>query len=183
MGVRCQIFDVKKVDQKGNITYAQWGTLHLSQGYDMDEAGRDEEPWREKRAFEPLSGRLTFMPSPNIDLDAEIQWDHYKNDISFADLALELNVDRSGGRDDIYEIDYVYLDEGNKGLSYYADVNLIHGLSVGSSLQRDLDQGHNIEKSYWLGYQTQCWGVHLVMEKIDEESRAMLTFNLFGFGE
>ena len=175
--------DVKKVDKKGNISYAQWGTLNLSQGYDMDEALRDEEPWRKKEVFEPLSGILTFMPSPNLDLDAELQWDHYKNDISFADLSLELNVDRLGGKRDIYEVDYVYLDEGNKGLSYYLDVNLISGFSAGSSLHRDLDRGHNIEKSYWIGYRSQCWGVRLVMEKFDEESRAMLTFNLLGLGE
>jgi LPS-assembly protein len=175
--------DVKKVDEKGNITYSQWGTLSLIQGYDMDEARRDIVPWRKREAFEPLSAILTFMPSPNLDLDAEARWDHYKNDISFADLSLEFNFERSSGKKDIYEIDYVYLDEGNKGLSYYLDVNLVHGFSAGSSLQRDLDRHHDIEKSYWLGYRSQCWGVRLIVEKFDEDSRVMLTFNLLGLGE
>ena len=93
--------DVKKVDKKGNITYSQWGALSLSQGYDMDEARRDKEPWRKREAFEPLSGMLTLMPSANLDIGAEVQWDHYKNDISFADLSLGLNLDRSGGKKDI----------------------------------------------------------------------------------
>ena len=146
------------------------------------EARRDEEPFRSNEPLEPLSGIFTFMPYRNLDFDAEIQWDHYSHDISFADLSLEYIVDRSGGRKDTYEIDYVYLDEMNKGLSYYLNVNMAHGFSLGSSLQRDMDTGHNIENSYWLEYSTQCWGVRMTYENFDNESRVMFTFSLLGLG-
>ncbi|MDB9822604.1 LPS assembly protein LptD [Deltaproteobacteria bacterium] len=175
--------DVKKKDNKDNITYARWGSLNLSQGFDLDEARSDEEPWRKKEPFEPLMGTLTLMPFPALDLDAEALWDHYKNEISFADLSIEFDFERSGGRKDIYEIDYAYLDKGNKGLGYYLNVNLISGFSFGNSLKRDMDLGHNIEKNYWIEYLAQCWGARLTVEKIDEESNIMLTFHLLGLGD
>jgi len=163
--------DVKKQDSKGDITYSQWAFLNLTQGYDPN-----------KSHFEPLTGILTLMPFHGLDLDTEFRWDHDKNQISYADLSLEFDMNRSGGRQDIYEIDYVYLNEGNKGLSYYLNVNLAHGFSLGSSLQRDMDLGHDIEKSYWIEYLAQCWGTRLTFEKFDEESRIMLTFRILGLG-
>jgi LPS-assembly protein len=163
--------DAKNQDSKGNITYSQWADLNLTQGYNLDES-----------RLNPLTGTLTLMPFPELDLDAEFHWDHYKDEISFADISLEFNMDRSGGRKDSYEIDYVYLDEGNKGLNYYVNVNMAYGFSAGSSLQRDMDLRHNIENSYWIEYLAQCWGARLTVEKFDEESRIMLTFRILGLG-
>jgi LPS-assembly protein len=164
--------DVKKQDSKGNITYARWVAFSLAQGYDNDES-----------AFEPLAGLLTLMPLPGLDLDTEFRWDHDKDKISFADFSFDFVMERSGGRQDTFEIDYVYLDEGNKGLSYYLNVHLPHGLSAGSSLQRDIDLGHDIEKSCWIEYLAQCWGVRLTLERFDEESSINLTFRLLGLGD
>ncbi|MFH1487420.1 MAG: LPS assembly protein LptD, partial [Pseudomonadota bacterium] len=48
-------FDVRKKNSEGEVTYNQWGTFSLSQGYDLHEAGRDTEPSREKQPFEPLA--------------------------------------------------------------------------------------------------------------------------------
>lgn len=163
--------DAKNQDSKGNITYSQWADMNITQGYNLDES-----------RLTPLTGTLTLMPFPELDLDAEFHWDHYKDEISFADLSLDFNVNRSEGRKDTYEIDYVNLNEGNKGLSYYLNVNIAHGFSAGSSLQRDMDLGHNIQNSYWLEYMAQCWGARLTVEKFDEESRIMLTFRILGLG-
>jgi len=165
------LMDAKKQDSKGNITYSQWADLNLTQGYNLDES-----------RLTPLTGIFTLMPSPDLDLNAEFHWDHYKDEISFADLSLKFNISRSEGRKDSYEIDYVNLNEGNKGLSYYLNINLVHGFSAGSSLQRDMALGHNIENSYWLEYMAQCWGTRLTVERFDEESRIMLTFRILGLG-
>jgi hypothetical protein len=175
--------DVRKEDKKGNIDYAQWGTLSLSQGYDIDEAGRDYEPWRKKEPFEPLVGILTFMPFPSLDLDAEVHWDHYREAVLFSDFSLELRIDRSGGRKDSYQIDYTYFKDGSKGFNYNLNVNLIYGFSAGSSLSRDVELGQDIERSYWLGYTSQCWAIKLMLEKSDEESTIMVHFNLLGLGD
>jgi len=164
--------DVKKQDSKDNITYARWAAFSLAQGYDNDES-----------SLEPLTGLLNFMPLPGLDLDTELRWDHDKDKISFADFSLDYNMERSGGRQDTFEIDYVYLNEGNKGLSYYLNVHLPYGLSAGSSLQRDMDLGHDIEKSCWIEYLAQCWGARLTLERFDEESSIKLTFRLLGLGD
>ena len=177
------LMDVRKEDDKGWITYAQWGTFGLSQGYDIDEAGRDERPWQKKEPFEPLVGTLSLMPFPNLDLDVETHWDHYDNDISFADLSLELSIDRSGGRKDSYEIDYQYTEEGNENINYRLDINLLYGFSAGTSLKRDLNIGHNLGSSYWLEYQSQCWGVRLITAKLEGIESVMVSFRLLGFGD
>jgi len=177
------MLDAKKVDSKGSTTYSQLGTFSLSQGYDIDEAQRDEEPWKKKEPFEPLKGVMTFMPFPDLDIDAEAHWDHYDDDISFADLSLELEVDRSGGRKDSYEIDYVYQKDSNKSLSYSLNVNLLPRFSAGSTLKRDLDIDQNIENSYWVEYESQCWGVRMTAAKLDDVSSIMLTFRLLGLGD
>ena len=116
-------------------------------------------------------------------MDAEVQWDHYKDDFSYADIGLKLNVDRSNGRTDIYRLDYVYNDDGSKGLSYYVKINLTRGFALGSTLQRDIEISHDVEKSYWLEYNSQCWGIRLGNQQYDEESRVMLSVKLFGFSD
>jgi LPS-assembly protein len=163
--------DAKNHDSEGNITYSRWADLNLSQGYDLDESRLNQ-----------LTGTLILTPFPDLDLNAQFRWDHHKHEISFADLSLEFDMERSGDRKDTYRVDYVDQDGLNKGLSYYLNINMLYGFSAGSSLKRDMDLGHNIENSYWLEYLSQCWGVRFTVERFDEESSIMLTFRLLGLG-
>jgi LPS-assembly protein len=176
------LLDARKENDKGHVTYSQWGTFSLSQGFDIDEAKRDEEPGLEREPFEPLVGILTFMLLPNLDLDAEVRWDHDDDDISFTDLSLDLTIDRSGGRKDIYGIDYQNVEGEGETINYRVHVNLSYGFSVGTSLRRDLDVGDTVESSYWLDYQSQCWGVRLITETLDEVDTVMVAFRLLGVG-
>ena len=177
------LLDVKKEDDKGNITYAQWGSMSINQGYNLDESCCPSGSLRKQGPFEPLAGILTFMPFPDLKLNAEAHWDHYENAVSYADLSFGFMMERSGGRKDTYEIDYTYLRDGSKGLGYYVDINLLYGFSAGTSLRRDIDLGQNIERSYWIEHTSQCWGIRLGFEKIDEESNIMVTFRLLGLGD
>lgn len=176
------LLDSKKEDAEENVTYAQWGSLSISQGYSLAEDRRDSEPQRKREPFEPLVTVLRIMPFAGLNLNAEAHWDHYRDAVTFADLSLELEVDRSGGRKDSYGIDYSYLKEGDKGLNYYLNVNLFHGFSAGSALERDMEMERDINQSYWLEYLSQCWGVRLTLEELDEESSIRVTFRLLGLG-
>ena len=98
-------------------------------------------------------------------------------------MSLDLTVDRSGGREDIYEVDYVNYKYGQRSINFWVDLNLAYGFSVGSSLERDLDLSENISNSYWLNYKSQCWGVKLIGEIEDDETSIMLEFNLLGLGD
>jgi LPS-assembly protein len=176
--------DVRKKNKKGEVTYNQWGTFSLSQGYDLHEARRDTEPSREKQPFEPLVGILTFMPYHWLDLDAEAHWDHDRNEVSYTDFSLELTVSRTGGRKDSYEVQYQY-DKGEeiKSLNYQVSVNLVYGVLVGTSLRRDLELKHTLESSYWIEYKSQCWGVRLTADSLDNVNSIMVSFDLFGIGD
>lgn len=176
------LLDARKETGKGEVSYAQWATFNLSQGFNLEEARRDEEPWRGKQPFEPLVGILTLMPFQELEFDAEVHWDHSSDDISFTDLSLELSVYRSGGRKDTYEIDYQYSEGGPENLNYRININLLYGFSTGTSLKRDLNLKHNLESSYWLQYETQCWGVRLVTGTLDGIDSVMVTFTLKGLG-
>ena len=176
------LLDARSEDDKGGMTYTQWSTLSLSQGYDINEARRDEEPWREKNPFEPLVGILTLKPFPDLYLDAEARWDHEEDEMSFADTSFELSVKRSGGRKDRYKIDYIFVEGENENLNYSLDVNLLYGFSAGTSIKRDLRAGREIQSSYWLEYQSQCWAVRLTTERLDSMDSIMVLFRLTGLG-
>ena len=175
--------DARLEDEKGSATYRQWATLNLSQGYDIDETRRHKEPGEKKKPFTPLSTELTVNPFPDFDLRAAAEWDHYDHRIASADLCLELSIDRSRDRKDTLKVDYKYERDSRKSLNLWLNANLIDGFSVGSSLERDLDLGQNISNSYWLEYESQCWGVKFVGEKEDEETRIMVLFRLLGLGD
>jgi len=176
------LLDARNEDDKGAVSYAQWGTFALSQSYNIDESRRDGEPWREKRPFDPLEGILTFTPFPDLNFEAEAHWDHYESQISFSDLSLELTVRRSGGRFDTFEIDYLYEKDVSNSLNYRFNINLDYGFAVGSSLTRDFDRQETLGRSYWIDYTSQCWAVRLVAENLDDVSSFMIYFRILGIG-
>ena len=175
--------DVKRVDEKGNVSYSQLGSFILTQGYDIDKARRDEGPAQKKEPFEPLTAEFRFMPYQQIKVDGELRWDHYKNDFTYADVALRFDVERENNLADIYRLNYIYNDTGSKGLSYYVDINLTGGFALGSTLRRDMEADYNVENSYWLGYRSQCWSIRLGVQQYDEESRVMVGFRLTGLSD
>jgi LPS-assembly protein len=176
-------FDAKNMDEKGNITYSQLATFSLIQGYDINESRRDIRPGEKEKPFEPLRAELRIMPYSMVSMNAETEWDHYRDDFTYADIAVKLDVERANRFKDIYRLDYVYNDTGNKGLGYYVSVNIANGFSVGSNLRRDVKEKYNVEQSYWLDYSSKCWGIRLGMQRQDDESRVMVGFRLFGFND
>ncbi|MBW2017813.1 MAG: LPS assembly protein LptD [Deltaproteobacteria bacterium] len=176
------LLDARMENEKGERSYAQWGTFSLSQAYDLHEARRDEEPWRGKQPFEPLTAVLTLTPSPDLDLKSEFQWDHYEDQVTLADLSFEFRVPRSGGRKDSFSVDYLYEKGVTNSLSYHLDLNLTEGFSMGTSVRRDFDRGDALENSYYLDYTAQCWAVRFTVKEEDDSSSFMVTFRLLGLG-
>lgn len=167
-------------DKKGRTTYRQWAYFDISQGYDIEEARSYEE---ENEPLTPLSASLIVTPFNNLDLRGTAKWDHYEHQISYTSMSMDLSIDRSGGRKDIFEIDYLYIKDKQKSLNFWIDVNLAHGFSVGSSLERDMELDENISSGFWLGYQSQCWGMKLGAKRADGDTSIMVVFNLLGLGE
>ncbi len=177
--------DARLEDQNGHVFYRQWAKLMLSQSYDIDEERNSDERGRDDEPFEPLYAEMILRPWPNLYFFGAAEWDHYDEEIIFADFSLNLSVARSGGRRDRLALNYQYDEEEDRreSINFWFDVNLAYGLSAGSSLERDLDIGENISNRYWLQYQRQCWGIRFAAEKADEETSVMLEFQLLGLGD
>ncbi|HUU40245.1 MAG TPA: LPS assembly protein LptD [Desulfatiglandales bacterium] len=175
--------DARSEDEKGNPSYYQIAKFSLTQGYNLDEVRKELAAWEKRRPFEPLSGSLSVTPYPMLDLSANANWNHYEHYISSWGFSLDLAIERGGAKQDIFSMDFVYDRENAKNLNYDLSINLSHGFSVGASGKRDLIVDYNIENSYWIDYQSQCWGMRLLYEDLDEDRRTMLTFRLLGLGE
>ncbi|MFZ0448792.1 MAG: LPS assembly protein LptD [Desulfatiglandaceae bacterium] len=175
--------DARLEDGKGKVHYRQWATFSLSQAYDIDEA-RVEKPAGEKRkTLTPLAAALVITPFSNLDLRGNGQWDHYAHEITRGTLSLDLMVGRTGGRKDRYSLDYIYEKDITRALNFEWDLNLVYGFSTGVSFRRNMMVDQSILTRYWLGYQSQCWGAKLYLEKESQGTRIMLMFNLLGLGD
>jgi LPS-assembly protein len=175
--------DARREDKNGRPTYSQSANFSLTQGYDLDEAREQKVTGEKRKPFVPLIGSLSITPYPNLDLKATANWDHYKHYISSESIALDLAVERSGKRKDNYSVDFEYAKHSVKSLNYGLKINLLYGFSIGTNGKKDLIIKHDIENSYWIDYQSQCWGLRLIYEDLDEDKRTMLIFRLLGIGD
>ena len=169
-------------NKKGGVSYHQWVTLTLTQAYDIDEERRHTEPGEKRRPFEPLNATMRVQPLGNIDFLGRVNWDYYDQEITKAGLSLDLFFKRSGGRKDTFKIDYVFERDIQETVSAAFALNLAYGFSVGASIERDILLDTNISNGYWLGYDSQCWGVELGAETDERDTTVMVLFKLLGLG-
>ena len=175
--------DAKSERKNGRVSYRQWMALDLSQGYDLDEARDNDKPEEKKEPFAPLNLLLSLYPFPALDLYGNINWDHYESVISSASLSCKVAVNRSGGRQDKYDISYYYTKDRKKNLALDIDFNLSERISITYLLARDMEMKENILAEYWLNYRSQCWGLSIGFEKEEEKEKTlMLIIHLLGFG-
>ncbi len=173
--------DARMEDKKGNVTYNQWTTFRLYQGYDLHEENDDGK----NEPFTPLMAELIVTPFPSLDLRGSTGWDYYEKTFSRTTLSGELSVPRYGGRIDYYEINYQhypYVEDGQTNINFRTNINLAYGFSVGGSLQRDLDVEKNISSAGWLGYQGQCWGIRFGAGKESGDTTIIVAVRLVGLG-
>jgi LPS-assembly protein len=175
--------DARKENEKGEVTYTQWGTLEFIQGYDLGEARREGEPLVEERPFEPLMAILTFHPFAYVDAASEVWWDHHDSEVALVDTFLELSVPRAGGRTDRYGLEYIYVPGRNESIGYNIHVNLTESFAVGTSLQRELNLDRNVGARYYVQYLSQCWGVRLSVDSYAGIDSVMVSFTLLGLGD
>ena len=173
--------DARFDDKKGGVSYRQWATFKLNQGYDFDNAKGDND-----KPLTPLTAELIVTPFSFLDLRGSAGWDHYENRFSRATLSGDLSVKRSGGRTDSYEVNYQSYDQTDdnkqENINFRANVHLVHGFSVGGSLQRDIAGGQSISSGGWVGYQGQCWGVKVGAGKESGDTTFMVVIRLVGLG-
>lgn len=201
--------DAKNENAKGEVTYKEWGTLQLIQGYDITEDDVDDVfvPPRNDRPFLPLTAIFTYHPFQSMELDSEIWWDHYEDQVALVDSFLEFSLKRAGGRLDRYGLEYLYIRDGNQNqplnviqglnvtqglnssgianesLGVNAHVNVVDGIAAGTSVHRALNLDRSVGARYYLQYSSQCWGVQVSMENLAGIDAVMVKFSLLGLGE
>lgn len=177
------ILDSRRLDPEGDTAYRQWGTFTLIQPYNLNEARRDHEPWRKKEPFEPLIAELNAFPFSWLDVKAETHWDHYRKDITFADVSAELKVKRLGGFNDRYALLYQYEEDRSRYIGGRINLYVGGGFSIGTALRRELAIKHTIDSSYWIDYRAQCWGLRLSAGRLDGVNSISLNIHLLGLGK
>jgi LPS-assembly protein len=177
------LLDARREDEAGNASYNQWGSLRFSQGYDIDESRRDEDPSQEKKPFDPFIGVLNLRPFGDFDLQAAAQWDWDKSEIPSGNISFFYNQARSGGRTDRYSLVWDTTKGGDKYLNFDIDFNLAYGYSIGGGMRRNLIEKQNVSGRIWLDYQSQCWGARASFEEINGIERIFLTIRLLNLGE
>ncbi len=176
--------DMRIESGTGLPTYQQLIALKLVQGYDIREArGRDLEPGEDKEPFDPLEVSLTLRPHGALDLNGNLKWDHYDQEIASTQISADLNLERSGGRKDHFALEYSYQNEEEEYLNATARLNLWWGISIGTSISRDLIQSRYTRKTHWVDYQSQCWGMRVAVEEEDQDRRIMVFVRFSGLGE
>ena len=170
-----------RIDQgKGRVVYNQWAQFKLNQSYDIEKDRSEEE---NNEPFGPLEALLIVTPFPNLDFRGSAGWDHYSKDFSGATLSGTLSMDRSGGRQDNYEINYQYINDGQSNLNVLINVNILHGFSAGGSVHRDLEAQQSISTAGWLGFESQCWGIRLGAEQETGQTNVIVVLKITGLGD
>jgi LPS-assembly protein len=126
---------------------------------------------------------MTLRPLTYLDFLGNAAWVHYKKEIESASASMALSYPRGGGRRDSYSLSYEKLESGSESLNLATDLNLAYGFSVGGDLSRNLQSGEDVSNRFWLGYDSQCWGVRLALDRGQEDNTYMLYFRLRGLGE
>lgn len=175
--------DARFAGEKGSAVYRQWGYFALSQGYNIDEARREENLETERTPFEPLTAVLSLSPGTRLDLYGTAAWNHNEGRLDSADLSSTLTLPRAGNRIDALSLTYHYLTETSEAVHVQVHLNLPYGFSTGGFMNKELRAGQEIASGLWIDYESQCWGVRLGAEKEDESTNVTLTVRLKGLGE
>lgn len=175
------LVDASLRNEKGDVSYSQWVRFDITQRYDLEELQDKDELETDKKPWEPLLATLVLRPLKDLNLRANAAWDHYENRVSSAVVSLNLAARRSENRADRYYIDYVKDTSDSDSLRLRAEVGIFEGLSAGVSLRRNLDLHYEINNSFWLQYQAQCWSIKLGMERERANKSLILKFRLSGF--
>ncbi len=175
--------DTRSENKQGRVTYRQWAALSLLQSYNIDEARKEHEPGVKKKPFDPLQLSLTVKPLELVDIYWLAQWDHYDTEFKSNDLSIELTIDRSTARKDHYKLEYQSLKGEYRNLSLSADVGLWGGFSAGGFYSKDFRADEEISSNIWVNYGSQCWGIKVVAQREDKDTRFMVLFELKGLGQ
>jgi LPS-assembly protein len=173
-----------RYDRNEKTTYHQWGYLHIDQAYSIDRAREDLPPGEKHEPLDPLTATLGIHPNSNLRGRVSAEWDHYEKTMTRTSASLDMAVDRKNGDKDYYSLDYSSNKlQNTEHLGISCDIYLRDGISVGGTLERELESRDTIIQQAWIGLEKQCWGVKFGVERVDRSIGFSVMFNLKGLGD
>ena len=173
-----------RYDQDEKVFYRQWGYLILDQNFAIDRARADAPPGERRRPFDPLTASLGVNSGSGLTGRISTAWDHYDRMITATRASIYTTMERAGGYRDFYSLDYSSDRlQGTKYLGVSTDIYVTNGISVGGTVQRELNSKDNIAQQGWLAFQRQCWGMKFAVERSGHSTGFSVMVNFKGLGD
>ncbi len=198
-----EIDDVDRIEAKNLVTYSLTNTLtarmpeqnsneqtnfhyqtflrfKLEQSFDFSRQD-DEDP----EPFSDIFAELDITPRRYVSLNANARWSIYDDALRSFGSTLGLRDNRG----DKLSINYNYnsdsspsSDDGSESIGLEAELKISGRLKVRGKHERNIYDQIDIESSFGIHFQSQCWGVDIsyAIEAQDQRYRIML--NLLSLG-
>lgn len=163
-----------------DFTYHTFLRLKLTQSYDFNKHDQnDPEP------FTDITAELDIMPKRYIRLDVDGDWSIYDDELTRFNTTLTL----WDNRDDRLSVTYQNqresspgADDGNESITLKAELKLNAHWRLQGAYERDLYENEDIETTFGMDYQSQCWGVAFEYTKEEDDRRYSVMVNLLTLG-
>ncbi|MBU0676417.1 MAG: LPS assembly protein LptD [Proteobacteria bacterium] len=163
-----------------SLASRHFGSLKLSQEFDLNEARRDLSiPGDHHRPFTDLDLDLEAYPLSALSFRYQTGLNVYGKGITHYELTGNYR-DSNGNR---LTIDYTYEKNVSRDLSLATTVRLSKRFSTRYSTTRSLQENHKTGESLSFIYTPQCWEMKLTATEDSEDRRVLLVFSLTGIGK
>lgn len=126
-----------------------------------------------------ITVRVDFDPSRFVYWEADASFDPYDTVFSSFNTLLRL----SDARGDAVTFDYRYAQGGVNQLDSELRVALNSQWALSYINRTDFENNNQIENTFQVSYQGQCWGMRLFYTSTDREQGVYVAFSLAGLGE
>ncbi len=169
--------------------YLEFLRVRLEQGYDIDEENRSIELSEyERRPFSDFMAEFIVTPHDYVKLTSRTWVSPYLGDVTEHENILKLFHDSYGE----VEFGYDYLRKINEYkrqqdtdmqiVEYGMKAYLPWAMTVGGKFRADLNADRDLEKTFSLGWNHQCFFMEFVASKTTVDERYSVNFNLINMG-
>jgi LPS-assembly protein len=156
----------------------------LEQSFDINRHNEDDpEP------FSNIKAELDLTPGQYVTIDSDAQWSVYGDDLVQFNTALSLWNDRLDRLSAVYRSTKELEDdtgavlvEGIQSIRFAALLHLNQQWSINGGYERNIFEHKDIETSFGIVYQSQCWSVDLEYRVEDDDRSYQVKFYLLGLG-
>jgi LPS-assembly protein len=153
--------------------------LKISQGYDINEAGRElTVADDERRPFTDVTAQLRITPNHYINMISDAAFNTYDSYVRTVNTSVGVS-DRRG---DSLTIDHRFTKDSLEYIRGKVFIRTTESLDISYDGRYSIMEDRYLENIYAIDYRHQCWGIQLSYSERPEEKRYLLVFNLSGMG-